>query len=279
MVKQRMDLLELLRKRGMARRRGFSAGSTAGTWKRRWTASWTPVVSAQIGDQRLEAARRRQPVAGHLPGRRGTATFPHLGHPGGHHGVAHSQAAGRQLLPVGGLWWNRGVVRSERPLALCLHIQMGPGRCPGQGVQTSTGSSAAGSDAGPEWQGPWGSRQHPAMRTGSPDSRLGGVPRRICDQATSALAQVRLKENFPAGRAPMDDATLARLTVWRWRRRLQTQSEKVGRDGRIVNVCTRGGGERRASMPKGSVRSWVSKADVGTSGGRRLPAGWPSCGR
>ena len=44
-------------------------------------------VSAQIGE--------RNP-ASHLPQR---LPQPHLGQPGGHHGVAHSQAVGRQLLP------------------------------------------------------------------------------------------------------------------------------------------------------------------------------------
>ena len=83
MVKHSMDLLELLRKRGIDGDVDFLREALRVLVDGIMDAE----VSAQIGP-----ARRTQPRAGHLP-------QPHLGYPRRHHGVAHSQAAGRQLLP------------------------------------------------------------------------------------------------------------------------------------------------------------------------------------
>ena len=88
MVKQRMDLLELLRKRGMDGDVDFLREALRVLVDGIMDAE----VSAQIGAEHSE----RRPRAGHLPQR---LPQPHLGYPGGHHGVAYSQAAGRQLLP------------------------------------------------------------------------------------------------------------------------------------------------------------------------------------
>ena len=87
MVKQRMDLLELLRKRGIDGDVDFLREALRVLVDGIMDAE----VSAQIGAEHGE----RSP-AGHLPQR---LPQPHLGHPGRHHGVAHFQAAGRQLLP------------------------------------------------------------------------------------------------------------------------------------------------------------------------------------
>ena len=88
MVKQSMDLLELLRKRGMDGDVDFLREALRVLVDGIMDAE----VSAQIGAE----ARRTQLGAGHLPQR---LPQPHLGYPGGHHGAAHSQAAGGQLLP------------------------------------------------------------------------------------------------------------------------------------------------------------------------------------
>ena len=87
MVKQSMDLLELLRKRGMDGDVDFLREALRVLVDGIMDAE----VSAQIGAEHGE----RSP-AGHLPQR---LPQPHLGHPGRHHGVAHSQGAGGQLLP------------------------------------------------------------------------------------------------------------------------------------------------------------------------------------
>ena len=80
MVKQSMDLLELLRKRGMDGDVDFLREALRVLVDGIMDAE----VSAQIG----APVRRTQLGAGHLPQR---LPQPHLGHPGGHHGVAHSQ--------------------------------------------------------------------------------------------------------------------------------------------------------------------------------------------
>ena len=87
MVKHSMDLLELLRKRGMDGDVDLLREALCVLVDGIMDAE----VSAQIGAEHGE----RSP-AGHLPQR---LPQPHLGHPRRHHGVAHSQAAGRQLLP------------------------------------------------------------------------------------------------------------------------------------------------------------------------------------
>ena len=83
MVKQRMDLLELLRKRGM--------DGDVDLLREALRVLVDGIMDAEVSADR-RPARRTQPRAGHLP-------QPHLGYPRRHHGVAHSQAAGRQLLP------------------------------------------------------------------------------------------------------------------------------------------------------------------------------------
>ena len=88
MVKQRMDLLELLRKRGM----DGDVDLLREALRVLVDGIMDAEVSAQIGAEHGE----RSPERVNLPQR---VPQPHLGHPGGHHGVAHSQAAGRQLLP------------------------------------------------------------------------------------------------------------------------------------------------------------------------------------
>ena len=88
MVKQRMDLLELLRKRGM----DGDVDLLREALRVLVDGIMDAEVSAQIGAQHGE----RSPERVHLPQ---WVPQPHLGHPGRHHGVAHSQAAGRQLLP------------------------------------------------------------------------------------------------------------------------------------------------------------------------------------
>ena len=88
MVKHSMDLLELLRKRGIDGDVDFLREALRVLVDGIMDAE----VSAQIGAQH----RRTQPRAGHLPQR---LPQPHLGYPRRHHGVAHFQAAGRQLLP------------------------------------------------------------------------------------------------------------------------------------------------------------------------------------
>ena len=85
MVKQRMDLLELLRKRGMDGDVDFLREALRVLVDGIMDAE----VSAQIGAQHGERSPERVTYR----------NKPHLGYPGGHHGVAHSQAAGRQLLP------------------------------------------------------------------------------------------------------------------------------------------------------------------------------------
>ena len=87
MVKQSMDLLELLRKRGMDGDVDFLREALRVLVDGIMDAE----VSAQIGAEHGE----RSP-AGHLPQR---LPQPHLGYPRRHHGVAYSQAAGGQLLP------------------------------------------------------------------------------------------------------------------------------------------------------------------------------------
>ena len=87
MVKQRMDLLELLRKRGMDGDVDFLREALRVLVDGIMDAE----VSAQIGAQHGERSPER------VTYRNGPQ--PHLGHPGRHHGVAHSQAAGGQLLP------------------------------------------------------------------------------------------------------------------------------------------------------------------------------------
>ncbi len=92
------------------RRRGLSAGSTAGPGGRHHgRRGFRP-------DRR--PARRTQPGAGHLPQ---WVSQPHLGYPGGHHGVAHSQAAGRQLLPqpAGTAAAQRESPAGRHPASLC----------------------------------------------------------------------------------------------------------------------------------------------------------------
>ena len=89
MVKQRMDLLELLRKRGM----DGDVDLLREALRVLVDGIMDAEVSAQIGAQHGERSPER------VTYRNGNGYRPHLGHPGGHHGVAHSQAAGRQLLP------------------------------------------------------------------------------------------------------------------------------------------------------------------------------------
>ena len=86
MVKQSMDLLELLRKRGMDGDVDFLREALRVLVDGIMDAE----VSAQIGAQHGERSPER-----YLPQR---LPQPHLGYPGGYHGVAHSQGAGRQLL-------------------------------------------------------------------------------------------------------------------------------------------------------------------------------------
>ena len=109
MVKQRMDLLELLRKRGM----DGDVDLLREALRILVDGIMDAEVSAQIGAQHGE----RSP-AGHLPQR---LPQPHLGHPGRHHGVAHSQAAGRQLLPqpAGTAAAQRESPAGRHPASLC----------------------------------------------------------------------------------------------------------------------------------------------------------------
>ena len=101
MVKQRMDLLELLRKRGM----DGDVDLLREALRILVDGIMDAEVSAQIGAQHGE----RSPERVHLPQ---WLPQPHLGYPGGHHGVAHSQAAG--------LFWDllqNGILTRARPLA------------------------------------------------------------------------------------------------------------------------------------------------------------------
>ena len=88
MVKQRMDLLELLRKRGM----DGDVDLLREALRVLVDGIMDAEVSAQIGAQHRE---RSPEWVTYRNGYRNRT----WGHPGGHHGVAHSQAAGRQLLP------------------------------------------------------------------------------------------------------------------------------------------------------------------------------------
>ena len=88
MVKHSMDLLELLRKRGMDGDVDFLREALRVLVDGIMDAE----VSAQIGAEHGE----RSPERVHLPQR---LPQPRLGYPRRYHGVAHSQAAGGQLLP------------------------------------------------------------------------------------------------------------------------------------------------------------------------------------
>ena len=89
MVKHSMDLLELLRKRGIDGDVDFLREALRVLVDGIMDAE----VSAQIGAQHGERSPER------VTYRNGYRNLPHLGYPRRHHGVAHSQAAGRQLLP------------------------------------------------------------------------------------------------------------------------------------------------------------------------------------
>ena len=110
MVKQRMDLLELLRKRGM----DGDVDLLREALRVLVDGIMDAEVSAQIGAQHGE----RSPERVHLPQ---WVPQPHLGHPGRHHGVAHSQAAGRQLLPqpAGTAAAQRASPAGRHPASLC----------------------------------------------------------------------------------------------------------------------------------------------------------------
>ena len=90
MVKQRMDLLELLRKRRYGRRRGLSDGKPCGNLV---DGIMDAEVSAQIGARHGERSPERVTYRNALP-------QPHLGYPGGHHGRCTFPSCGKvQLLP------------------------------------------------------------------------------------------------------------------------------------------------------------------------------------
>ena len=110
MVKQSMDLLELLRKRGM--------DGDVDLLREALRVLVDGIMDAEVSAQIGAPARRTQPGAGHLPQR---VSQPHLGHSGGHHGVAHSQAAGRQLLPqpAGTAAAQRESPAGRHPASLC----------------------------------------------------------------------------------------------------------------------------------------------------------------
>ena len=84
MVKHSMDLLELLRKRGIDGDVDFLREALRVLVDGIMDAE----VSAQIGVEHGERSPERV-----------TYRNRNLGYPGGYHGVAHSQGAGRQLLP------------------------------------------------------------------------------------------------------------------------------------------------------------------------------------
>ena len=110
MVKQRMDLWELLRKRGMDGDVDFLREALRVLVDGIMDAE----VSAQIGAQRGE----RSPERVTLPQR---VSQPHLGYPRRRHGVAHSQAAGGQLLPqpAGTAAAQRESPAGRHPASLC----------------------------------------------------------------------------------------------------------------------------------------------------------------
>ena len=110
MVKQRMDLLELLRKRGM----DGDVDLLREALRILVDGIMDAEVSAQIGAQHGERSPERVTLPQRLP-------QPHLGHPGRHHGVAHSQAAGRQLLPqpAGTAAAQRESPAGRHPASLC----------------------------------------------------------------------------------------------------------------------------------------------------------------
>ena len=110
MVQQSMDLLELLRKRGMDGDVDFPREALRVLVDGIMDAE----VSAQIGAQRGERSPERVTY-------RNGYRQPHLGYPGGYHGVAHSQAAGGQLLPqpAGTAAAQRAGPAGRHPASLC----------------------------------------------------------------------------------------------------------------------------------------------------------------
>ena len=116
MVKQRMDLLELLRKRGM--------DGDVDLLREALRVLVDGIMDAEVSAQggtpatftEVSAAHGERPE--HLPQ---WLPQPHLGHPGGHHGVAYSQAAGGQLLPqpAGTAAAQRASPAGRHPASLC----------------------------------------------------------------------------------------------------------------------------------------------------------------
>ena len=155
MVKQRMDLLELLRKRGM--------DGDVDLLREALRVLVDGIMDAEVSAQIRRSARRTQPRAGHLPQR---LPQPHLGYPGGHHGVAHSQAAGRQLLPqpAGTAAAQRESPAGRHPASLCRRrVHPAGGRSdPGPGVATASPAARCRASASNwtkwwrvSWVGPW----------------------------------------------------------------------------------------------------------------------------
>ena len=100
MVKHSMDLLELLRKRGM----DGDVDLLREALRVLVDGIMDAEVSAQIGAQHGERSPERVTYRNGYRNR----TWDTRGR---HHGVAHSQAAGRQLLPPA--CWNHGGVASR----------------------------------------------------------------------------------------------------------------------------------------------------------------------
>ena len=178
MVKHRMDLLELLRKRGMDGDVDFLREALRVLVDGIMDAE----VSAQIGAQHGERSPERVTY-------RNGYRKPHLGYPGRHHGVAHSQAAGRQLLPqpAGTAAAQRESPAGRHPASLCrrrVHSaggrsDQGPGlrrhlQQPGVAHLRATGRS------GGEFPGSApGRRSLPLRVAGRPDAEgAGGRPHR-----------------------------------------------------------------------------------------------------
>ena len=97
MVKQSMDLLELLRKRGMDGDVDFLREALR--------VLVDGIMDAEVSLPRsVPSSVRTQPRAGHLPQR---LPQPHLGYPRRHpYGVAHSQACGKAATSPA--CWNHG---------------------------------------------------------------------------------------------------------------------------------------------------------------------------